>query len=141
MKASSTLLAAIKRFEGCKLSAYRDATGVWTIGYGHTQGVRQGDYITQYQADQFLKEDLVRFEKAAGASSRIRTQGQFDAVVDFCYNCGIGNYNKSTLKQYIDSGRATWEIQEQFLKWVNAGGRKLGGLVTRRIWEANRFAE
>ena len=141
MKASSTLLQAIKRFEGCKLSASRDATGVWTIGYGHTQGVRQGDSITQYQADQFLKEDLVRFEKAAGASSRIRTQGQFDAVVDFCYNCGIGNYNKSTLKQYIDSGRATWEIQEQFLKWVNAGGRKLGGLVTRRIWEANRFAE
>lgn len=141
MKASSTLLAALKRFEGCRLSAYQDAAGIWTIGYGHTQGVKRGDHITQYQADQFLREDLVRFEKAAGASSRIRTQGQFDAVVDFCYNCGIGNWNKSTLKQYIDAGRATWEIQEQFLKWVNAGGRKLGGLVTRRIWEANRFAE
>lgn len=141
MKASSTLLAALKRFEGCRLSAYQDAAGIWTIGYGHTQGVKRGDHITQYQADQLLREDLVRFEKAAGASSRIRTQGQFDAVVDFCYNCGIGNWNKSTLKQYIDAGRATWEIQEQFLKWVNAGGRKLGGLVTRRIWEANRFAE
>lgn len=141
MKASSTLISAIKRFEGCKLSAYQDGVGVWTIGYGHTQGVKRGDYITSYQAEQFLKEDLVRFEKAASGCRRIRTQGQFDAVVDFCYNVGIGNWNKSTLKKYIDSGRATWEIQEQFLRWVNAGGRKMGGLVTRRIWEANRWAE
>lgn len=140
MKASTTLLQAIKRFEGCRLSAYADASGVWTIGYGHTLGVKKGDRITQYQAEQFLKEDLVRFEKAADGC-RLKTQGQFDAVVDFCYNCGIGNFSKSTLRQYIASGRATWEIQEQFLKWVNAGGKKLGGLVTRRIWEANRFAE
>lgn len=141
MKASSTLISAIKRFEGCKLTAYQDGAGIWTIGYGHTQGVHRGDCITSYQAEQFLKEDLVRFEKSASACRRIRTQGQFDAVVDFCYNCGIGNWNKSTLKSYIDSGRATWEIQEQFLRWVNAGGRKMGGLVTRRIWEAARWAE
>jgi GH24 family phage-related lysozyme (muramidase) len=62
-------------------------------------------------------------------------------VLDFVYNCGPANWNASTLKKYIESGRKTWEIQEQFLKWVNAGGKKLGGLVTRRIWEANRFNE
>lgn len=141
MKASDKLIAAIKRFEGCKLSAYTDAKGVWTIGYGHTLGVKKGDHITLYQAEQYLREDLVRFEKAANGCGRIKTQGQFDAIVDFCYNCGIGNFEKSTLKRYIAAGKATWEIQEEFLKWVNAGGKKLGGLVTRRIWEANRYAE
>ena len=72
---------------------------------------------------------------------RLTTQGRYDAVVDFMYNLGIGNFNKSTLKAYIESGRAVWEIQEQFLRWVNAEGRKLGGLVSRRIWEAARFNE
>jgi lysozyme len=81
------------------------------------------------------------FEAAAGKVRGIRTQGQFDAVVDFMFNCGVGNFNSSTLKKYIEGGRKTWEIQEQFLRWVNAGGKKLGGLVTRRIWEANRWNE
>ena len=141
MKSSMTLIAAIKRMEGCILSAYQDSVGVWTIGYGHTKGVKKGDRCTPYQAEQWLKEDLARFETAATKCSAIKTQGQFDAVVDFCYNCGIGNWDKSTLKKYIEGGRKTWEIQEQFLRWVNAGGKKLGGLVSRRIWEANRYYE
>ena len=141
MKASSILIEKLKKMEGCKLVAYKDSVGVWTIGYGHTAGVKAGDKITQYQAEQFLKEDLAKFEAIAQKTRNVNTQGRFDAVVDFCYNCGIGNFNSSTLKKYIECGKATWEIQEQFLRWVNAGGRKLGGLVTRRIWEANRFAE
>ena len=123
------------------LTAYQDSAGIWTIGYGHTAGVKKGDRITAYQAEQFLKEDLVKFETIANKVKRIATQGQYDAVLDFIYNCGPGNFNSSTLKKYIESGRKTWEIQEQFLRWVNAGGKKLGGLVTRRIWEANRFNE
>jgi lysozyme len=71
----------------------------------------------------------------------LSTQGKYDAVLDFIYNCGPKNWDSSTLKKYIESGRKTWEIQEQFLRWVNAGGKKLGGLVTRRIWEAARFNE
>ena len=141
MKASSILIEKLKKMEGCKLVAYKDSVGVWTIGYGHTAGVKAGDKITQYQAEQFLKEDLAKFEAVATKTRNVNTQGKFDAVVDFCYNCGIGNFNASTLKKYIECGKATWEIQEQFLRWVNAGGRKLGGLVSRRIWEANRFAE
>ena len=141
MKASQTLINHIKRSEACKLTAYQDTANVWTIGYGHTQGVKRGDRCTQYQAEQWLKEDLARFEAAAGKVRRIVTQGQFDAVVDFMYNCGTGNFDKSTLRQYIESGRKTWEIQEQFLRWVNSGGKKQGGLVTRRIWEANRWNE
>ena len=141
MRASSTLIAAIKKFEGVRLTAYQDSVGVWTIGYGHTAGVKKGDKITEYQAEQFLREDLKKFEVVADKCKRITTQGRYDAILDFIYNCGPANWNSSTLKKYIESGKVTWEIQEQFLRWVNAGGKKLGGLVTRRIWEANRFNE
>ena len=146
MRASQILINHIKKSEACKLTAYQDSAGVWTIGYGHTQGVKKGDHITQYQAEQFLKEDLAKFEAEANNVKLIgSSQGKFDAVLDFMYNCGVGNFNSSTLKKYIESNRKTWEIQEQFLKWVNArvNGKltKLGGLVTRRIWEANRWNE
>ncbi len=141
MKASQTLIDHIKKSEACVLQAYQDSVGVWTIGYGHTLGVKRGDKITQFQAEQFLKEDIARFEPTANRCKMLSTQGRYDAVLDFIYNCGVGNWNSSTLKKYIESGRKTWEIQEQFLRWVSAGGKKLGGLVTRRIWEAARFAE
>ena len=145
MRASSTLIAAIKKFEGVRLTAYQDSVGVWTIGYGHTKDVKKGDRITQYQAEQFLREDLQQFEAVANRVKRISTQGKFDAILDFIYNCGPANFESSTLKKYIEVGKATWEIQEQFLKWVNSrvNGKltKIGGLVSRRIWEANRFNE
>ena len=141
MRASQTLINQIKKFEACVLTAYQDAKGVWTIGYGHTAGVKKGDKVTRYQAEQFLKEDLQKFEAVANKCKNITTQGRFDAILDFIYNCGPTNFNNSTLKKYIEGGRKTWEIQEQFMRWVNSGGKKLGGLVTRRIWEANRFAE
>ena len=141
MKASQILINHIKRSESCVLTAYQDSVGVWTIGYGHTKGVKRGDKITQQQADEYLRQDIATFEASAIKVRGIWTQGQFDAVVDFMYNCGVGNFNSSTLKKYIEGGRKTWEIQEQFLRWVNAGGKKQGGLVTRRIWEANRWNE
>ena len=141
MRASSTLIAAIKKFEGVRLTAYQDSVGVWTIGYGHTAGVKKGDKITEYQAEQFLREDLKKFEVVADKCKRITTQGRYDAILDFIYNLGPAKWNSSTLKKYIEAGKAVWEIQEQFLRWVNAGDKKLGGLVTRRIWDANRFNE
>lgn len=142
MKASQKLIEHIKKCESCVLTAYQDTAKVWTIGYGHTRGVKKGDRITLFQAETFLREDLAEFENYVNKNvRRIATQGQFDAVVDFIYNCGPGNFEKSTLKQYIEAGRKTWEIQEQFLRWVNSDGKKLGGLVTRRIWEAARWAE
>ena len=141
MKASQTLIDHIKRTEACALEAYQDSAGVWTIGYGHTAGVKRGDCCTRYQAEQWLREDLARFEADANKVKRIATQGQFDAVLDFIYNCGSGNFNQSTLKKYIESGRKTYEIQQQFLRWVNSGGKFLGGLYSRRIWEAARWNE
>ncbi len=141
MRASQTLIDYIKKSEACSFTAYKCPAGVLTIGYGHTKGVKPGDRITIYQAEQFLKEDLAQFEAVANKCKNIGTQGRYDAVVDFIYNCGPANWNSSTLKKYIESNRKIWEIQEQFLRWVNSGGKKLGGLVTRRIWEANRFNE
>lgn len=141
MKASQTLINHIRKSEACKLTAYQDTAKVWTIGYGHTSGVRKGDRCTQYQAEQWLKEDLAKFEKEADKCKRITTQGQYDAILDFIYNCGPKNWQSSTLKKFIETGMPTWQTQEQFLRWVNSGGKKLGGLVSRRIWEAARFAE
>ena len=141
MKASRRLIDAIKRFEACRLTAYQDSVGVWTIGYGHTKGVKRGDKITQQQADEYLRADLTTYEAAANQCKRLDTQGKFDAVVDFIFNCGVKAFNGSTLKKYIEQGRKTYEIQEQFLRWVNAGGKKLGGLVCRRIWEAATYNE
>ncbi len=141
MRASQVLIDHIKKSEARSLTAYKCPAGVLTIGYGHTKGVKPGDRITEYQAEQFLKEDLAQFEAVANKCKNIGTQGRYDAVVDFIYNCGPDKWNSSTLKKYIESNRKIWEIQEQFLRWVNSGGKKLGGLVTRRIWEANRFNE
>jgi lysozyme len=144
MKASQKLIDQIKKSEALRLTAYQDAKGVWTIGYGHTAGVKRGDRCTQFQAEQWLKEDLADFERYVNTRVRnIRTQGQFDAVVDFCYNVGYGvkGFGGSTLKQYIETGRKCYEIQQQFLRWVNSGGKFLGGLYSRRIWEAACWAD
>ena len=92
MKASQQLIEHIKRCEGCSLIAYRCPAGVLTIGYGHTKDVKPGDKITQYQAEEFLKEDLAPAEAIASKTRRaIVSQGRFDAVVDFIYNCGAAN--------------------------------------------------
>jgi lysozyme len=141
MRASQKLIDHIKHSEACALQAYQDSAKVWTIGFGHTRGVKRGDRCTQFQAEQWLKEDLAKFEATANRVKRIVTQGQYDAVLDFIYNCGPGNFEKSTLKQYIESVRKTYEIQQQFMRWVNAGGKFQGGLYSRRIWEAARWAE
>lgn len=141
MKASQKLIDHIKRSEACALESYKDSAGVWTIGYGHTAGVKRGDRCTRYQAEQWMQQDLTRFETEANKVKRIATQGQYDAVLDFIYNCGAGNFNKSTLRKYIEAGRKTYEIQREFLRWVNSGGKFQGGLYTRRIWEANRWNE
>lgn len=144
MRASAKLIEHIKKSEALLLTAYPDAKGVWTIGWGHTKDVKPGDKINAYQAETLLKKDLAEFEEYVNKNVRgIRTQGQFDAVVDFCFNCGTGPkaFGGSTLKKHIEAGRKDWEIQEQFLRWVNSGGKKLGGLVSRRIWEAQRWVE
>lgn len=141
MRASQILIDKLKKMEGCKLTAYQDTAGVWTIGYGHTKGVKKGDRITQYQAEQFLREDLAKFEDKVQKYKNITTQGRFDAIVDFCYNVGCAKYESSTLKKKIEAWAKVADIQREFLKWTYAGGKQLDGLYSRRVWEAARFAD
>lgn len=141
MKASEILIQKIKEFEGLRLSSYKDSAGVWTIGYGHTYGVKQGQTITKAQADSLLRGDLMKAEKYVNDLRLELTQGQYDALVDFAYNIGPGRLGNSTLLEKIRAKAPTEEIQEQFRRWVYADGKKLAGLVKRREWEAQRWTQ
>lgn len=127
MKINDAGLNLIKSFEGCKLTAYQDAVGVWTIGWGHTEGVKAGQKITQAQADEYLRKDLVKFETAVNKINTVNfNENQFSALVSFAYNCGIGNLNKLCI------GRTKAEIGSKMLLYDKAGGKVLAGLTRRR---------
>ena len=139
MTTSQKGIDLIKEFEGCVLKAYKCPAGVWTIGYGTTQGVRPNMVITQAQAETFLKRDIKPVESVLNGMGINYTQGQFDALVDFIYNLGEGNFKKSTMYKNIMARKSNVEITDQMVKWVNAGGRPLAGLMRRRVAEANMF--
>lgn len=135
------MIGAVKSFEGVKLQAYRCPAGVWTIGIGHTVGVKPGQHITMEQAESLLHGDLLPCVKYVNSLGVCRTQGQFDALVDFVFNLGTGALMRSTLYKKIRMGAKLADIQAEFRKWVYAGGKVLPGLVKRREWEACRWAE
>ena len=143
MKASNTLIEAIKRCEGFRGAAYRCPAGVWTIGYGHTYGVKCGDRMTREEAERVLRHDLLEFEAFVEKLDVSERQHKFDALVDFAFNVGCDALEGSTLLKKIRACRPDAEVREEFMKWVWAtvGGkkRKLDGLVKRRKWEAARF--
>lgn len=141
MESSEILINKLKGFESLELTSYKDKAGVWTIGYGHTRGVKPGQSITEAQAEAFLKEDLREAEGYVNKLKMELTQGQFDALVDFVYNVGIGDFMGSTLLKKIRAKAPTKEIQKEFRRWVYSKGKKLGGLVKRREWEAQRWAQ
>ena len=140
-KASDTLVSKLIEFEGCRLSAYKCPAGVWTIGIGHTRGVRQGQRISEAQALQLLKGDLMPCEQSVNQLQVCQTQGQFDALVDFTFNLGAAKLAKSTLLAKIRMGANEKEIRKEFSRWVYANKVKLAGLVKRRQWEADRYFE
>ncbi len=133
-------LALTKSFEGLHLEAYRDCAGVWTIGYGHTgPAVCAGQTISEAEAEQLLRSDLE--EAVACVNRAVRgaiSQGQFDAMVDFCFNAGRGNFAQSTLLRKVN-GEDFEGAAAQFGLWVHAGGEVVGGLVRRRKAEAALF--
>lgn len=138
MKTSEKGKDLIKEFEGCKLTAYRDPVGVWTIGYGHTRGVKEGDKITKKKADDLLSEDLERFENAVNKWSNKKyffNQNEFDALVSFAFNLGNGNLDK--LVNYGKRNRG--QIADAILLYNKAGGKVLNGLVKRRKKERELF--
>lgn len=137
MNTSSKGVSLIKQFEGCRLTAYKCPAGVWTIGYGHTAGVKKGDTITQQTADAYLRDDLVIYEKHVMVYDNIYhfNQNQFDALVSFTFNCGRGN-----LKNLTKGGKRTIEqISAKLLLYNKAGGVVLLGLLRRRAAEKALF--
>lgn len=129
----------IGSFEGLRLVAYRDPVGIWTIGYGHTQGVRAGQRISKRKAERLLRKD------AGLAASYVRTyvrvplkQHQFDMLVSFAYNVGVGAFRSSTLLRYLNVANYRGAA-DQLLEWTKAGGTELPGLVRRRRAERRVF--
>lgn len=123
----------IKSFEGFRSKAYRDAVGVLTIGWGHTAGVKPGMVITQAQGEAMLRHDLEVFEKGVSAAlgKTQTTQGQWDAMVSFSFNVGLGNFRKSSVLRLHKAGNHTGAANALLL-WTKAGGRVLPGLTRRR---------
>ena len=149
MKTSDKGIDFIKRHEALRLNAYLDAAGVWTIGYGHTGGVNSGDVISEKQAEEFLRADLATAERALNRTRLQLNQNQFDALVSFIFNVGVGRpkshpkgpagFLGSTLliKARRDVNDPT--IRKEFERWVYAGGKILNGLVRRRKEEADLY--
>lgn len=143
-------LALIKQWEGCKLRAYKDAVGVWTIGYGSTGAhVRPGMTITQAEADNLLIADLARFERAVEKLVKVPlSDGQFAALVSFAFNVGEGKggFETSTLLKKLNAGNYA-AVPSELQKWVKGTdprtGKKitLSGLVNRRAAEAGLWAK
>ena len=131
----------LKYFEGCKLTAYQDSVGVWTIGYGHTKGVYDGMTITQEEAEQMLLTELEEYEGYVEKYVTVPlTQNQFDALVVWVYNLGPTNFRNSTLLKELNSGNYT-AAGKEITRWNKAGGKVLAGLVKRREAEAELFNE
>ena len=129
----------LKYFEGCKLTAYQDSVGVWTIGYGHTKGVYDGMTITQDQAEQMLLSELEEYEGYIENMVTVPlTQNQFDALVVWVYNLVPTNFKNSTLLKELNAGNYNAAGQE-ITRWNKAGGKVLAGLVKRREAEAELF--
>lgn len=142
MQTSYKGIALLRQFEGLKLASYKDSAGVWTIGYGHTKGVKQGDVITSEQADAYLLEDLLAVEQCINDCVNVElTQNQADALASFVFNTAAHECEKfrtSALcarlnaRQYAEAGK-------QMLRWNQSNGKIIMGLVKRRKIELELF--
>lgn len=131
----------IKNFEMCRLKAYPCSAGRWTIGYGHTDGVKPGDQITVAQAEAWLAEDIDAAEKAVNTLVTVSlSQGQFDALCAFVFNIGRTAFASSTLLKKLNAGDIPGAADE-FLRWVHAGPKALKGLKRRRTEERALFLQ
>ena len=139
MKTSDKGIDLIKKYEGLRLNAYLDAVGVWTIGYGHTLNVKSTDVIDKAQAEYFLRQDVEFAEKEVNRHNLNINQNQFDALVSFVFNLGVGNFARSTLLRKIKSNPNDPTIRKEFERWIYAGGKVLNGLARRRREEAELY--
>ena len=139
MQISKEGLALIKKFEGFESRAYLCPAGVWTIGYGHTKDVKEGDEWSQAHAEHMLEIELEEFCEYVNKMVKVPLeQYQFDALVAWVYNLGAGNFKESTLLKVLNQGDYD-DVPHQIKRWNKAGGRVLQGLVRRREAEALLF--
>lgn len=132
-------IALIREFEGLRLEAYKCPAGVWTIGFGTTQGVRPGMKITYSQAEEMLRRDLTSFETAVKNLVKVQlTSNQYDAIICFVYNIGINAFAKSTFLRKLNA-KDYAGAANQFTRWNKAGGKVLAGLTRRREAEKKLF--
>lgn len=138
MKITKEVFEKIKEFEGLRLKAYKCPAGVWTIGYGHTSGVKEGMKITKAQAEKYLKEDIENVEKKVDAVLNRRNLSglnlyQYSALVSFTFNCGSTNLSNLTKNRTVD------QIGQAILLYNKSNGKVLTGLVNRRQWEFDYY--
>lgn len=145
MKINDKGIALIKSFEGCKLKAYQDSVGIWTVGYGATfyqdgSKIKSGDTLTQQQADELLSYHVDLFaEKVKPLIKGELSDNQFSALVSFAFNLGAGALSKSTLLKKVNANPEDESIRAEFAKWDKAGGKQLRGLTRRRKAEADIY--
>ena len=139
MNISQEGLSLIKKFEGCELEAYKCAAGVWTIGYGSTKGVKEGDTHTQEEADKLLLHEMSEYEGYINDMVEVPLeQNQFDALCSWVYNLGPTNLKESTMLKVLNEEKYA-EVPQQIKRWNKAGGKVLDGLIRRREAEALLF--
>ena len=140
MKTSAEGIALIKKFEGLELDWYQCSANVWTLGYGHTQGVAEGDSCSEEEAEIILVNDLKEFETYVNALVDVELdQNQFDALVAWTFNLGPTNLRTSTLLKKLNAGEYN-DVPSEIKRWNRAGGQVLDGLIRRREAEALLFA-
>ncbi|HCB29731.1 MAG TPA: lysozyme [Acinetobacter lwoffii] len=144
MHVSPSGVDLICNFEGLRLKAYDDGVGVWTIGFGTTKypngiRVKKGDTCTLDQAKAYMQNDLKSFEQTVNNTVKVPlNQNQFDALVSLAYNIGSTAFKNSTLVRQLNEGNYK-AAANQFNVWVNAGGKRMQGLVNRRAAERTLF--
>jgi lysozyme len=141
MIVSDYAIELVKSFEELSLEAYLCPAGVWTIGYGHTHGVKEGDKIDEQRADYLLKSDMSVFsDYVLNMVTYDISQNQFDALSSLVFNIGPTNFKNSTLLKKLNKGDSKGASSE-FSKWRKGGGVILKGLVQRRKTEKELFDE
>ena len=139
MKCSQEGLELIKKFEGCKLKSYKCPAGVWTIGYGHTEDIKEDDIVSPEEANKLLRADVFKFEEYVTDNVIVNlTQNQFDALVAWTFNLGVGNLRNSTMLKKLNNADYT-SVPFEMKRWNKAGGKTLDGLVRRRQAESLLF--
>jgi len=139
MEYSQSGLHLTEQFEGCRLTAYQDQDGRWTIGYGHANGVTPGMVCTLDQAEAWLLQDVQNAVNHVNSLVFVPlTQGEFDALVDFSFNCGCEAFAGSTMLRLLNAGDYSGAA-DQFEHWGRSGGKVIAGLLRRRQTEVQEF--